>query len=52
MRKKLSVSFIDIPEFKESEEEAIITRNRKLYKKERDVANPSCYRIKKNLFKI
>jgi len=34
--KKHQVIFVDLPEFKEADEEAIIVKNRKKYKKERE----------------
>ena len=49
-KKKKQVTFTDVPEYREGEEEAIITRNRKKYKKDRDMIN--IHRLKKKLHKI
>ena len=49
-KKKKQVTFKDLPEYREGEEEAIITRNRKKYKKDRDMIN--IHRLKKKLHKI
>jgi hypothetical protein len=48
--KKLNVTFTDVPEFKEGEEEAIIVRNRKKYKKDRDMVN--LHRLKRKVHRI
>lgn len=49
-RNKKRVAFRDVSEYREGEEEAIITRNRKKYKKDRDMVN--IHRLKKKLHKI
>lgn len=48
--KKHQVIFVDLPEFKEADEEAIIVKNRKKYKKEREQIN--IHRLKKKLYKF
>ncbi|CDW91070.1 nli interacting factor-like phosphatase family protein [Stylonychia lemnae] len=48
--KKHFVVFVDLPEFKEGDEEAIINKNRKKYKKEREQIN--IHRLKKKLHKF
>eukprot|EP00347_Sterkiella_histriomuscorum_P013290 403365282 len=48
--KKKNVVFTDLPEFREEDEQAIINKNRKKYKKDRDPIN--IHRLKKKLHKF